>query len=265
MTRRHHTARSRGAIGAVLTLVAFLAVIVPATAQQPQAQALLVFTLSTLDNVSLVSVREAMEDLRADDVAEAFRAAYFADPRAVLNGPPYDAGLSDSEFGVAALDLILEPAPDESPWLGISPALPDSVARPFALTYLGDEIGLVIRPVRAPGAPEEDQEEDMISGFLETISSISTGILDDVRSVLVALEDGSENEMNALMAGPRKYFSNQEVYFPSDEFEIYAIDVPRAIESGALGISPVLPGVGTYRMGIGYVDESAVTFISLGF
>jgi len=255
----------------VLVLGLALAVCAPMALSQhkPAFVDVFLFGLTTVPDTALSAIFQATADLDAEEAPELLIETYFIDPRLVLNADPYNADLSDSAFGVTAIRFDLEPPPDAEPWIGISEPLPKSVLRPFGVSYIGERAGVIIQPVLAPDEAASvepiDPNSDLISGYLEAAGTMSSEMLDAVREVLDSLNEGSAEEIRRFIADPRGEFQGMDVFFPSRGFRLIALDVSLALESGALGFSAVLSGLGTFSEGFAVVGDKGVTVIEPAF
>jgi len=235
--------------------------------QQPAFMDVIVFGLTTVPENAFSAIFQVIADLDAEDPNPELVEAFYADPRQILN--EYDADISASAFGVTAIRLDLEPAPDVEPWIGIDEPLPESVKRPFAISYNGRRAAVVIQPVVEPdderAAEVIDPFADLIPGYLEAAGRMSTDMLDTIRAVLEELNEGPYEEIRRFVEGPRDYFQEKNVFFPSRDFRLIAIDVPLAIENGAFAFSEVLAGLGTLSESIATVGENVAVVLEPAF
>lgn len=269
MSRNRSVLALGRALPTLLTLGLVLAVFAPAVLpqQQPAFMDVIVFGLTTVPDNALAAIFHVIADLDAEEPNPGLIGAFYEDPRQILND--YGADISASAFGVTAVRLDLEPAPDVDAWIGIDEPLPESVKRPFAISYNGRRAAVIIQPVVEPDDERAgeviDPLKDLIPEYLEAAGTMSTDMLDAIRGVLEELNEGPYEEIRRFVEGPRDYFQEKNVFFPSRNFRLIAIDVPLAVENGAFASSEVLAGLGTLSESIATVGERAAVILEPAF
>ena len=147
----------------------------------------------------------------------------------------YDIPLRNGRIWVA--DLTVEAPADGAPWLYESPYQGEGALMVQGVSFGGPDIALLIQTAVGDSAPGGVSPSDDTQAYLEIVTNRSETVWGSIRAKVLDVDlAGASEETSFFLNNTREAFGYEGVTFSAGSTRLLAIDLPLAIEYGAVTI-----------------------------
>ena len=206
-------------------------------------------------------MRDFVESMDSPDISPEDRSAALSDPAHWIEE---NWGITlEGRYVFWSIDLTVEPPEGAGGWLFVSPHVGELPLLKEAVVVGGPRISMIVQST-TEADPADIEDDALIAGVLELLSSHSPADWDGLRELMAGLNSFSvpEAEVAAFKDNARDFVVNSGAKFSSLNTKITVLDRVLAEDYGAIHFGPIPRGAVLLREAIAYIGETGALVVT---